>query len=99
VFAFGLAHIIGAASLYEDNKKPASMFERAGKFLAYFAVHVFPAFGWYFFYVGLAAGFLISITVVGLIIAFPVGIFAGDFARGSSLIAHRWHSSVRLRRV
>jgi hypothetical protein len=82
VFAFGLAHIIGAASFSEDSKTPASMFERASKFLAYFASHVFPAFGWYFAYVGLAAGFLISTPVVGLIIAFPVGIFAGGFAGG-----------------
>ena len=58
------------------------MWERFGKFAAYFAIHVFPIFGWYFFYVGLAAGFLISLTVVGLIVAFPFGAMAAGFAAG-----------------
>ncbi len=65
-FAFGLAHIVGAAGLYGDSNTRPAMLERLGKFAAYFAIHIFPVFGWYFFYVGLAAGFLISLTVVGL---------------------------------
>ena len=84
-FAFGVAHIIGAAGLYKDPDGGAALLERGGKLIAYVAIHVFPAFGWYFFYVGLAAGFLISLTVVGLIVAFPVGAFAAGFVAGMLL--------------
>lgn len=81
-FAFGLAHIAGSAALYSGSNTGAAITERFAKLAAYFAIHVFPAFGWYFFYVGLAAGFLISLTVVGLIIAFPVGAAAAGFVAG-----------------
>jgi hypothetical protein len=81
-FAFGLAHIAGAAALYSGSNTGAATTERFAKLAAYFAIHVCPAFGWYFFYVGLAAGFLISLTVVGLIVAFPVGAMAAGFAAG-----------------
>jgi hypothetical protein len=81
-FAFGLAHIVGATGLHNGSNTSAAITERLGKLVAYFAIHVFPAFGWYFFYVGLAAGFLISLTVVGLIIAFPVGALAAGFVAG-----------------
>jgi hypothetical protein len=81
-FVFGLAHIAGAAALYSGSNTSAAITERVAKLTAYFAIHVFPAFGWYFFYVGLAAGFLISLTVVGLIVAFPVGAVAAGFVAG-----------------
>ena len=81
-FTFALAHIAGAAALYSGSNTGPAITERLGKLAAYFAIHVFPAFGWYFFYVGLAAGLLISLTVVGLIIAFPVGASAAGFVAG-----------------
>ncbi len=81
-FAFGLAHIVGASGLYGDPNTRLAIWERLAKFVAYFAIHVFPAFGWYFFYVGLAAGFLISLTVVGIIVAFPFGAMAAGFVAG-----------------
>ncbi len=81
-FAFGLAHIVGATGLYGDPNTRLAIWERLAKLVAYFAIHVFPAFGWYFFYVGLAAGFLISLTVVGIIVAFPFGAMAAGFVAG-----------------
>lgn len=81
-FAFGLAHIIGAASLYANTTSRFSRAERAAKFFAYGALHLWPAFGWYLFYAGLAGGFLVSITVIGLIVAIPVGVLTAGFASG-----------------
>jgi hypothetical protein len=81
-FVFALAHIVGAAALYGGSGSRAAIFERFGRLAVYIAVHLFPVFCWYFFYVGLAAGFLISLTVVGLIIAFPFGAFAAGFVAG-----------------
>ncbi len=84
-FAFALAHIAGAAGLYPGGGTRLALLERAGKFAAFFAIIVFPAFGWYLFYVGLAAGFLISVTVVGLVVAPLVGAMAAGFASGALL--------------
>ena len=84
-FAFALTHIVGAASLYTGEGSRSALWERAGKFAAFFAINVFPAFGWYLFYVGLAAGFLISITIIGLVVAPLVGAMAAGFASGALL--------------
>jgi hypothetical protein len=53
-FAFALAHIVGAAGLHVDGGTRPALWERAGKLAAFFAISVFPSFGWYLFYVGLA---------------------------------------------
>jgi hypothetical protein len=84
-FALALAHFVGAASLYADGGSRRALWERVGKFTAFFAIHLFPAFGGHLFYVGLAAGFLISLTVVGLIVAPIVGVMAAGFVSGSML--------------
>jgi hypothetical protein len=81
-FAFGLAHIIGAASLYDRPLTGPVLGERAAKFMAYAAIHIFPAFGWYLFYAGVGGGFLISLTVIGLIVAIPFGALVAGFVAG-----------------
>jgi hypothetical protein len=81
-FAFGLAHIIGAAGLHGVSSSRFAACERTAKFIAYFAIHVFPVFGWYFFYAGLAGGALISLTVIGLVVAPVAGILTAGFAGG-----------------
>lgn len=81
-FAFALAHIVGAVGLYPGGGTRQALLERAGKFAVFFAINVFPAFGWILFYAGLAAGVLISITVIGLVVAPVVGAMGAGFASG-----------------
>jgi hypothetical protein len=84
-FAFAVAHIIGAAGLYSGGGTSRVRGERAAKLAVFTAIHVFPAFGWYLFYVGVAAGFLISITIIGLVVAPLVGAMAAGFVSGTLL--------------
>jgi hypothetical protein len=84
-FAFAVAHIIGAAALYSGGGTSRARGERAAKLAVFTAIHVFPAFGWYLFYVGLAAGFLISVTIIGLVVAPFVGAMAAGFVSGTLL--------------
>jgi hypothetical protein len=84
-FAFGLAHICGAGRLHGDADTLAALVERAAKLVAFAAITIFPFFGWYMIYVGVAAGFLISLTMVGLVVAPLVGVLAAGFATGGLL--------------
>jgi hypothetical protein len=81
-FVFSLAHIYGADRLHGDPDTRAAVFERGVKFLAFAAITVFPFFGWYLIYVGVAAGFLAAVTIVGLVVAPLVGVMAAGFASG-----------------
>jgi hypothetical protein len=84
-FAFSLAHIYGAGRLHDDPHTRAARLERGGKFLAFAGFTVFPFFGWYLIYVGVAAGFLAAVTIVGLVVAPLVGVLAAGFASGALL--------------
>lgn len=75
-------HIWGARHLIETPSPAKSAFKRGAGIVVYTALQLLPVPGWYLFYVGIAGGFIISLTVIGLIVAPAVGAMTAGFSAG-----------------
>jgi hypothetical protein len=86
-FTYAIFHILGARRLIETSSPVKSALKRGVGIVVYAALQLLPVPGWYLFYAGVAGGILISLTVIGLLIAPLVGVLTAGFCAGLILAA------------
>lgn len=84
---YAVFHIWGARHLVESSPGIKADLKRGAGIVVYTALQLLPIPGWYLWYAGLAGGFVISLTVIGLIVAPFVGAMTAGFCAGLVLAA------------
>lgn len=69
IYIFSLAHIVGWSWVRRDHHASATLVDAAIRFVIFAIIPFIGFFGAYLFAIGVAGGFVIAMTVVGLIIA------------------------------
>jgi hypothetical protein len=85
--AYAVFHIWGARHLIENSSPSKSALKRSAGIVVYTALQLLPVPGWYLWFAGIAGGFIISLTVVGLVVAPFVGAMTAGFCAGLILAA------------
>ncbi len=84
---YAVFHIWGARILTVRTQPILSDLKRLVGIAVYVGLQLLPVPGWYLWYAGLAGGFLITLTVIGLVIAPFVGAMTAGFCAGVLLAA------------
>jgi hypothetical protein len=84
---YAVFHIWGARHLVENSPGIKAGLKRGAGIMVYTALQLLPIPGWYLWFAGLAGGFIISLTVIGLVVAPFVGALTAGFCAGLVLAA------------
>jgi hypothetical protein len=82
--AYGAFHIWGARRLVKNAKFQSTLL-RFMSIPVFVAIHLLPVPGFVLFYVGVAGGFAIALTVIGLVVSPVVGFLTAEFFAGAML--------------
>lgn len=84
---YAVFHIWGARELTVRTQPILSGLKRLVGIAVYVGIQLLPVPGWYLWYAGLAGGFLITLTVIGVVVAPFVGAMTAGFCAGVLLAA------------
>jgi hypothetical protein len=84
---YAVFHIWGARHFTERTSPLKIGLKRSAGIAVYTALQLLPVPGWYLWFAGIAGGFIISLTVIGLVVAPAVGAMTAGFCAGLILAA------------